>query len=321
MPMFSKIIENGKSRYIFEFSAPTLISIVGTVALCLVWSFILGIILGRGHSPEEQVPQLAQILPQHSSNQAPVVVEHNPSGIMRPEELQFRESLRENQPRNASFGTATSQSVPSASSVARAPIQTGGQTGTQTVSSAPGASHASNTGVPSSVTPAVALREPPAAIQPSSQQSNQPAAVNQALAQMERQSRPSAQGAAKPAAPVPATPVKTPAAKPPTVTPGASVTPAPAAATAKPADAGGTKYNYVYQVAASRDEKQAAAVVQKLASLGLQGRIEKQGDDGWCRILVSFTGTPDDTQKLRDSVAKIGIDRIIMRDKKEAAKR
>lgn len=301
MPMFSKTIENGKSKYIFELSVPTLISLVGTVALCLVWSFILGIILGRGHSPEDQMPQLAQILPQQGSNQAPVVVEHNPDGgIMRPEELQFRESLRENQPRDSTFGTATAQSSAPAPAAGRTP----GPVAPVIAPVAPA--------IP--VTPVAAVKEQPASTRPAPQQST---AVNQALAQMERQSKPAAQANGKPAAaPAAAT------AKPAPAAPVASAAPVtPVAATAKPSDSGSVKYNYVYQVAASRDEKQAAAVVQKLASLGLQGRIERQGDDGWCRILVGFTGTPDDTQKLRDTVAKIGIDRIIMRDKKEVAKR
>lgn len=76
-------------------------------------------------------------------------------------------------------------------------------------------------------------------------------------------------------------------------------------------------FDYVYQVAAFKDEGPAKTMRGKLETAGLRARVETQKDKTvtWYRILVSFRGTPEDTRALRATLLKQGIDKIIMRSK------
>lgn len=76
-------------------------------------------------------------------------------------------------------------------------------------------------------------------------------------------------------------------------------------------------FDYVYQVAAFKEEGPAKVMRGKLESAGLRARVETQKDKTvtWYRILVSFRGTPEDTRALRATLLQQGIDKIIMRSK------
>ena len=66
-------------------------------------------------------------------------------------------------------------------------------------------------------------------------------------------------------------------------------------------------YNYVYQVAAFKDGAQAEALRGKLAAKGLEAAVAKGSVKGqvWHRVQVLFTGTPSQTDPLRDTVQQV----------------
>ena len=53
----------GPRTFTFQLSGAGLASVVVVGALCLVWVFILGVLVGRGYKPEAAVPELAQMMP------------------------------------------------------------------------------------------------------------------------------------------------------------------------------------------------------------------------------------------------------------------
>lgn len=76
-------------------------------------------------------------------------------------------------------------------------------------------------------------------------------------------------------------------------------------------------YDYVYQVAAYKDQASCDALVQKLKQNGFKASTEKSESNGstWYKTLIHFRGTPDDVDKLREGLAVHKLDRLIMRSK------
>lgn len=60
------------------------------VVLAMIWSFVLGIFVGRGHDPREVVPEISRILPDPQKEEV--------QEILTPEELEFLENLRKDPP-------------------------------------------------------------------------------------------------------------------------------------------------------------------------------------------------------------------------------
>lgn len=108
----------------------------------------------------------------------------------------------------------------------------------------------------------------------------------------------------------------TPKPAEPSTTPPVRQTPAPASASGQDQ----TVYNYVYQVAALNDMKQAQTLRQKLQNDGISAKVTETQANGktWFRILVYFKGKPEDTRMLREKLAAHKIPDIILRDKKAA---
>ncbi|SHN66222.1 SPOR domain-containing protein [Desulfovibrio litoralis] len=271
MAFFKRTVENGRKRYAFELSLSGLISFVGSILACIVWAFILGIILGRGYNPAENVPQLAVGLSQNTNNteNTPLrVVEKNSDGIIKAEELQFRDDLKDGQP------TGTSQSV-----AQNKPVQP--------VKNLPVVipDPKKQTQVNNNLDQANKVQQEELKKNQLAEAQNQQV-IKQALNQIEDKKN---------------TTNKKPESK----------TPEPKVSTSEP------RFHYVYQVAASKDQSQAEQALKQISGIGIKGRLERQ--DGWIKILVDFVGTPDETQALKDALAKIKITRIIMRDKKPAS--
>lgn len=90
---------------------------------------------------------------------------------------------------------------------------------------------------------------------------------------------------------------------------------------AQAAKAANETFDYIYQVAAFKEEAPAKTLRAKLESAGLRIRIEsqKEGSVTWYRLLVNFRGTPEDTRNLKGTLQKQGIDKIIMRSKTPVA--
>lgn len=85
---------NGKTtgkRYSFEMSRTGLIGISAALVLAMVWVFIFGVLIGRGYSPEQAVPELSSLMP----GQAEASAEPDAVEIIQPEQLEFMDRLSE----------------------------------------------------------------------------------------------------------------------------------------------------------------------------------------------------------------------------------
>jgi cell division protein FtsN len=99
-----KAAEGGKSppaarrsrpdrTFTISFTLPKLVFGLAFCALTLTWVFIFGIMLGRGHKPEDKMPELARIMPSPFAANA-TQVPKPPAEVLRPEELSYHESLK-----------------------------------------------------------------------------------------------------------------------------------------------------------------------------------------------------------------------------------
>ncbi|WP_031484540.1 SPOR domain-containing protein [Maridesulfovibrio frigidus] len=79
-----------EKTYTFTFSLPEAIGLCSGCVLALCAFFVLGILLGRGYQPENDVPELAMMMPHQSSNASGEVK----GGILKPEELLYMDSLK-----------------------------------------------------------------------------------------------------------------------------------------------------------------------------------------------------------------------------------
>ena len=223
----------GKALRTFTFSLtmPKLVFCAVMATLLLSWSFIFGIIMGRGMSPEDSIPHLAGVMP---SPLAPP--EDDRQGYLKPEDLAYHANLKGN------------------ASPARPVTQ-----------------NPANQQPPQSPLPPQTRGTPPAQ-EPQRAQSNAP----------ERQTPP-------------------------------SVPPAIASAS-KNEEA---QFDYLYQVAAFKDSESAERLLVRLKQQGLQAevRTQQQSDATWYRMFVLFRGTPEDTRTLRDALAPLGINQILLRSK------
>lgn len=77
-------------------------------------------------------------------------------------------------------------------------------------------------------------------------------------------------------------------------------------------------YQYSYQVASLKDIGSARKFQDKLASLGLSSRLEKAQAKGttWHRVIVSFRGTPTDTNDLMNKLGTLGIHKPLLKAKR-----
>ncbi|MDR3073819.1 MAG: SPOR domain-containing protein [Deltaproteobacteria bacterium] len=88
----------------------------------LIWAFIFGIMLGRGHNPEETIPGLAKVMPSPSAP-AEAPPQGDAGAVLRPRDLQYHDTLKGKdvpakppaavQPPTASPSPAPSQPAPS----------------------------------------------------------------------------------------------------------------------------------------------------------------------------------------------------------------
>jgi DedD protein len=66
--------------------------------------------------------------------------------------------------------------------------------------------------------------------------------------------------------------------------------------------------------------EQAKAFLKKVKGQGLKGDIESGNSNGkpWHRVVVFFQGTPTDTRSLKDKLAGLGAQKLVMRSKTPA---
>lgn len=241
----------GPRRYTISLSLPGMVVTVAVLLFGLAWTFVLGVLVGRGYSPEAAVPEIAALMSSANATR-------EEAKTLKPEDLQFLDDLTKK------------PAPPPASLTAPAPAK-------PKPADKPTAK------------PADAAQAKAPATSPAPAQTPAPAAA-QAPAQ----------------APAPA------------AAPAQAKAPAPDSAPLD-AESSGQVYRYVYQVAAYAEQVAAQEFRTKLAGMGVSSSLEKTEDAKgrtWHRVLVHFTGTPEDTRGLKDKLSGLGVTRVILRDKK-----
>jgi len=85
-----------KKRITVSFTWSGLFSTAVLVVLSIIWAFILGILVGRGYSPETLFPKLASLLPAAESATEKTPESSHSGEVLKPEELGFYETLGHN---------------------------------------------------------------------------------------------------------------------------------------------------------------------------------------------------------------------------------
>jgi len=80
------------------------------------------------------------------------------------------------------------------------------------------------------------------------------------------------------------------------------------------------RYDYAYQAATFPNPESAASYLKRVKSLGLKADIEsgETGGKAWHRVVVFFQGTPTETRALKEKLASIGAQKLVMRSKTPA---
>lgn len=122
----------GKRSYTLRLTFSALITAVIVLIIAVGWSFVLGVMVGRGYNPEKKVPQLATLLP---SEQTPKTAREHvgdalpKAEVMKPEDLSYANTLRAKpgqtsvpvKPKNMQNATAPVSTPPVATAPAHTP--------------------------------------------------------------------------------------------------------------------------------------------------------------------------------------------------------
>ncbi|MDL2266611.1 SPOR domain-containing protein [Desulfovibrio sp. OttesenSCG-928-G15] len=78
------------------------------------------------------------------------------------------------------------------------------------------------------------------------------------------------------------------------------------------------KYQFVYQVASSRDQAASESFASRLKGAGLDVRTEKNdsGEQTWYRTIVNFAGTTAEAEAFRERMKTLGIQNALLKSKK-----
>jgi cell division protein FtsN len=84
-----------KKRITVSFTWSGLFSTAVLIVLSIIWAFILGILVGRGYSPDSLFPKLAGLLPQKDVPATTETTASKDDQVLKPEELGFFETLQQ----------------------------------------------------------------------------------------------------------------------------------------------------------------------------------------------------------------------------------
>ncbi len=116
----------GPRKVRVEVAVSTLVVVCVVLVLGVVWSFIFGVLVGRGYQPEEKVPSLAEIMPAKPDKEHTAAAPQE--AVIKPEELQFFDRLKDKtEPATTPVERTTEGAAPAASSgssTARATVET-----------------------------------------------------------------------------------------------------------------------------------------------------------------------------------------------------
>lgn len=79
-----------QKRFSFSMSFPGLCVIIISSVMALCWSFVFGVIIGRGYNPEHQLSKITRLLPEPDTSQD--IVQQS---ILKPEDLNFMLELKQ----------------------------------------------------------------------------------------------------------------------------------------------------------------------------------------------------------------------------------
>lgn len=77
----------GGKRYSFSLSLPGMMVAVAVLLFGLAWTFVVGVLVGRGYKPESAVPEIAALMP-GAANASKGEVQ-----VLKPEDLQYPDDL------------------------------------------------------------------------------------------------------------------------------------------------------------------------------------------------------------------------------------
>jgi cell division septation protein DedD len=88
--------KTGNIKFKLELGLAGLIYLGIFIVLGMVWAFILGVYIGRGHQPEEVVPEISRIMPEtrvrsNRTGSSPGTIKQD---ILKPEQLEFYDKLK-----------------------------------------------------------------------------------------------------------------------------------------------------------------------------------------------------------------------------------
>lgn len=278
---------SGQKRYRFEVSLTGAVGLGTVLVLGVVWVFIFGVLVGRGYQPEDQLPELAKIMPEAHQESAQ-------SGVIKPEDLRFHDALRD----EGKAGSAQAQAEKDA-----APVASGSTVQEKNIAKADS-------------TPVAAEEPAVAAAAPEAEAAASQPAVNAA---------PEVKSAAKAEAPVQAPQKVAEATKPVQSRIDARGPVATSGSEEKASESFGvddenqdqTVYNYIYQVASLSKPEAALRFRDKVRSLGLKSEVKvvKGEKQYWHRVVVLFQGRPIDTREMKAKLKSLGVDKPLLRSK------
>ena len=103
----SSTTKKDNKKFLFQLGLSGFMSLAVLVVIGMAWSFILGVIVGRGHHPEKMAMQMAnKVLPEAF----PLITEKNEE-VLKSEELEFFDKLKQG-PSSVPLAPAVAQTVP-----------------------------------------------------------------------------------------------------------------------------------------------------------------------------------------------------------------
>jgi cytoskeletal protein RodZ len=103
----SSTTKKDSKGFLFQLGLSGFMSLAVLVVIGMAWSFILGVIVGRGHHPEKMAMQMAnKVLPEAF----PLITEKNEE-VLKSEELEFFDKLKQG-PSSVPLAPAVAQTVP-----------------------------------------------------------------------------------------------------------------------------------------------------------------------------------------------------------------
>jgi hypothetical protein len=272
----SKDGDMGGRRYSLTLGLPTVIG--GLVVLCagFVFVFVLGVLLGRGYDIEGRIPALQAILPTKAEPVPPVLTA---ADAPRPAEKTAASTAKSSGDKSAAGKSAAGEG-PDAPAPDRATGESGvlgqGELAYRTSLRAPAPDQADMRDKDEKKTLEDARRK----------------------AQDEKKKAEDARRRAQDA----------PSGTGPDLV---------AAAVRELQPRQETRYHYVYQAAAYKEQGPADRYTEKLRREGVGARTEKSMEKGvaWYRVMIDFTGAPDETDSLREGMRARGVPKILLKSK------